>query len=231
MKLPPSKVRPLESRMRIAHLGLTGSGKGNRSKALIAREWNKGNGWPTIVIDPHDEHSIHGYERPGEVVLGCLPTRLTWSAWHTVWRDIIDDPRLGLAIVANGPPEETAEELEDLTNLLESTGGIFLLMDELHRYQKEAERTLSRLAFESRKWKVPVGFVTPRMTDIPKGARTQLTDIDTGLQLDDDDKDALERRCGKEFAGRVPLLCPGESVYWSDTHALQRMQEERKRSK
>jgi Helicase HerA, central domain len=231
MKLPASKIRPLESRMRIALPGLTGSGKGNRAKSLIAREWDGGKGWPTIVIDPHDEYSVQGKERPGEVVLGCLPTRLSWSAWNTCWRDLIDDPRLGLAIVANGEPEETAEELADLVNLLESTGGVFLVMDELHRYQEHAARTLNRLAFESRKWRVPVCFVTQRMTDIPKGARTQLTDVDSGLQLDDEDVDALRRRCGKDFAERVPLLRPGESVYWSDSHQLTPARSERKSSK
>ncbi|OJT24304.1 hypothetical protein BO221_14100 [Archangium sp. Cb G35] len=231
MRLPEPKIRPLEPRMRIALPGITGSGKGNRAKALIAREWAGGKGWPTIVIDPHDEYSKLGTARPGEVVLGCLPTRLTWSAWHTVWRDVIDDPALGLAIVANGEPEETAEELADLVNLLESTGGIFLVMDELHRYQEHAVRTLNRLAFESRKWRVPVCFVTQRMTDIPKGARTQLTDVESGLQMDDEDVDALRRRCGRDFADRVSLLPLGESIYWSASHQLPPPRDERKRSK
>lgn len=222
MKLPEPKVRPVESRMRIALPGKTGSGKGNKAKALIRREWaGSGGRWPVIAIDPHDEYSRHGIERPGEVVLGPLSLRMDWPTFWASWRDVLDDPRLGLAIIANGEPEETAAELADLVNVLEGTGGVFLVLDELHRYTAESARTLKRLAFESRKWRVPVCFVTQRMTDIPRGARTQLTDIESGLQDEEEDVDALARRCGREFAERVALLPLGESEYWSDSHRPQ----------
>jgi hypothetical protein len=221
VKLPEPKVRPIESRMRVALPGVTGSGKGNRAKALIRREWaGAGGRWPIIAIDPHDEYSRQGKPRPGEVVLGCLPLRLDWATFWRTWRTFIDQPDLGLAIIANGRPEETAAHLEDLVDLLEATGGIMLVLDELHRYAKNAAFQLDRLACESRKWGVPVCFVTQRLTHIPYTARTQLTDVESGRQYDIEDLDALARRCGREFAERVRLLPIGASEYWSDSHQL-----------
>lgn len=230
MRFPESKMRPFESRTVAVECGLRGSRKSSRGKAIIQRERKAG--WPIIAIDPHDEHSVHGFERPGEVILGSLPMRLTWDGFWAARKDIIDLPDLGVAIIANGPAEETAEHLSDLADQLESTGGILVAFDELHRYAQAAQTTINRLAMESRKWRCPLLFITPRAKHIPADARTQVTDVESGTQRHELDMEALEDMgCGRDFAERVPLLPLGESIYWSDSHQLPPVRSESKRKR
>jgi energy-coupling factor transporter ATP-binding protein EcfA2 len=209
---------PLPSRARVAFIGKTGMGKSTAAKAAAAAELRAGA--RVVAFDPHDEWSVHGDDRGGEVTLGPLRDRLTTDQLLDN-PYLLDDPHLSLAVVPqrDATPAELAEDFCELAEAVKATGNLTFIVDEVGEFQKHCQATLDRVGTGYRKYKVAVILCAQRAVQISKTCRTQLSEMVCFLQDDPEDLSALEHRTRysvPDFADRVSRLGRGQSVQWRD---------------
>jgi energy-coupling factor transporter ATP-binding protein EcfA2 len=212
-------LHPLERRSRTGIVGKTGMGKSTLMKELARREMKAGQ--RVVAFDPHDEYSVEGIKTDA-VELGPLTRRVTVAELVDLLADgdeLLADPRLALAVVPEGEDaEEIAEEFKLVANFVKNAGNLTFLVDELGDFQECAQFALNRVVTGYRKFGVAVVYGAQRMVQIPKTSRTQLSDIVSFLQDDDEDLAALVRRTRLEgFDAEVLNLTVGQFKHWRDT--------------
>jgi energy-coupling factor transporter ATP-binding protein EcfA2 len=176
-------------------VGKRGSGKSTFAKALIAKNLSEGR--RVLAFDPKDEYSRHAPKKK-HVDAGPLRDRCTVDELlaHPEW---LSAPDLSLAVVSevsNTDEEGLAEDLEAVTQLVELTGDLVFVLDEVGLYRDAAARTLKVIGTQSRHWGregTPVVFVAQRMVLIEANARKQCSMLVTGRQDDPEDLDAIEK--------------------------------------
>lgn len=208
----------ITARERHAFWGKTGTGKSTRAKEFIGAALAEG--WRVCGLDPHDEFSQAG--KPSkEVTLGPLRESMTveefLSSDHA--QTMLDEPELSLALVPRSRPREMAEDFRELVPLVRSTGNLLFFADELGLWATYAEDELNELATQGRHDGMPLVFVAQRAIQVPKTARTQLSHVNTGLQDEPSDLDAIaERTRSRAFADAVGRLDPDAHQFleWND---------------
>lgn len=198
----------------VAVVGKRGTGKSTCAKALVGRALDKR--VRAAVFDPHDEYSRHG-RASDQVVLGPLDDRCTVEQLLRARGSQLDDKRLSLAIVPGSEPGDCAEDFDAVARLVAATGGLLFVVEEVGFISDRAADRLNWLATQSRHFGVPLLFVAQRLTQIPKTARTQLTQLVSFRQDNPDDLRALAELAGDTFAADVSRLGRGQSRTWRDT--------------
>lgn len=210
----------IQAHDRVGVVGKTGCGKGNRVKALIADELAHGS--RVVVFDPHDEYSRHG-RKTEQVRLGPLRDRL---GAHDLMRDpkVLDRDDLSLSVVPDWSSRKSvADDFKEVVGVVSSTGNMILVIEEIGVFGALAEDELEDAACQLRHESVGVVLVAQRAMQIPKTARTQLSQLYSGIQNDPDDLNVLRKIAGAKFAERVPCLPPGELLHWHDqTHRTEK---------
>lgn len=207
MRLQPHDVRLI--------VGKRGSGKSHHAKQLCAAEM-KG-GARIVVYDPHDEYSKRG-RKTSQVSLGPLLDRVTVDQLF-LNPAMLDTEKLSLAVV---PTNDVAAEFAEVAELVAATGGLTFVADEVGEYSDEQAKTLNSVATQSRHYECPVILVAQRLTQIPKTARTQASQVDTFLQSNPEDLEALTKLTGDEdFAVKVSRLPRRKFLSWRDEVAQQ----------
>jgi energy-coupling factor transporter ATP-binding protein EcfA2 len=215
--LPPAPdIAPIKPRDVVTIVGKRGTGKSTCAKYLCKalREHQQ----RVLVFDPHDEYSVKARRKP-EVRLGPLRNRIHLEEL-LLQPELLDANDLSLAVVPSSNPEVMAVQFTELVELVENTGDLVLVADELGDFEVYCRPIINRLATQSRHWSVCCVLVSQRMIHIPKTARTQSSHLVTFLQTDPEDLDAIAalvgRHGGKEFAESVSRLRAGEWKHWRD---------------
>lgn len=213
----------LTERDRCYFIGKVGTGKSTRRKAALARAMESGQ--RVLSFDVLDEDSQHGRARKA-VTLGPLTERMTMDEFAELdLRDLLSEPGLALALVpVSNDPEEWAADFKALVEdlrALKDTPGFILSASELGGWAEYCAKAINQVALYARHWGEGVAFVADaqRATGIPYTARTQASQINSGLQDMPDDVDALRERCGDRFGDEVASLNPKkyEFRHWRDT--------------
>ena len=197
----------------IGVIGKRGTGKSTAAKKMLADALD--DGMRVLVFDPHDEYSRHGRESD-TVKLGPLDDRTTIDELIAD-PEILDDDKLSLAVVPRGEPEECAQDFDALVTLVTSTADLLFAVEELGYFEEHARGRINFLATQSRHFSVPVMLVAQRIVQIPKTARTQLTQVISFRQDNPDDLRALAELAGDPFASDVSALGRGQFRHWRDT--------------
>ncbi|MFE8599827.1 hypothetical protein [Archangium violaceum] len=198
-----------------AYVGKRGSRKSTRNKENLGRCLKAGQ--RVIAFDPHNEYAQDGHATD-EVMLGPLPSS------RELWAVLADPSELlegdtSFAVVPDSLEEEDlARGFDELARLAYEAGDLVFSADELVLYFMSArvQKRLNFLATQGRHKKLPLALAAQRMVHVPYTTRTQLTLVDTGKQDDPDDVAAIAKRCGKDFAEKVPKLKRGERLVWQD---------------
>jgi hypothetical protein len=198
-----------------AYVGKRGSRKSTRAKECLGECLKAGR--RVIAFDPHNEYAQDGHASE-EVILGPLPSS------RELWSVLADPSELlegdtSFAVVPDSLEEEDlARGFDELARLAYQAGDLVFSADELVLYFMSArvQKRINFLATQGRHARMPLVLAAQRMVHIPLTARTQLTELDTGKQDDPDDVAAIAKRCGKDFAEKVPKLKRGERLVWSD---------------
>lgn len=196
-------------------VGKRGCGKSHHAKGIAAAELAAGA--RVVVFDPHDEYSQKGRQSP-QVTLGPLRERVTVD--QLLERpELLDVKRLSLAVVPEGvPADELADAFKEVAEVISTTGRLTFMADEVGEYSDIAAGTLNSLATQSRHYEAALVLVAQRMTQIPKTARTQASQLHTFLQSNPEDLDALVKLTGdRDFAARVSRLPRRKHLTWRDT--------------
>lgn len=207
-------------------VGKRGSGKSTFAKNLIAVQLREGR--RVLAFDPKREYSRHA-EKKKHVDAGPLRDRCTVDELlkHPEW---LDAPDLQLAVeseVSNTDEEGLAEDLEAVTQLVEQTGDLTMLCDEVSLYRDAAARTLKVIGTQSRHWGkegTPVILVAQRMTLIEPNARKQCSVLVTGRQDDPEDVEAIRKMVAptlgedgaEKFVHEVATLARPGLVGWRE---------------
>lgn len=194
-------------------IGKRGTGKSTCAKRLLAAALD--DGLRVLAWDPHDEYSRHGRES-GQVRLGPLDDRATFAEL-LLRPELLDAPNLSLAVVPRARPEEMAEDFAIFVPMVAATGGLLVCVEEVGLFEEFARSDLNLLATQSRHWEVPLLMVAQRATQIPKTARTQITNLVSFRQDNPDDLRALSDLAGEDFAAAVSRLGRGEHRTWRDS--------------
>jgi hypothetical protein len=198
-----------------AYVGKRGSRKSTRAKETLGGCLKAGQ--RVIAFDPHREYAQDG-DASDEVVLGPLPSS------RELWEVLADPSELleggtSFAVVPDSLEEDDlARGFDELARLAYEAGDLVLAADELVLYFMSArvQKRLNFIATQGRHKRMPLVLAAQRMVHIPYTTRTQLTVVDTGKQDDPDDVAAIAKRCGREFAEKVPKLPRGERLVWRD---------------
>ncbi|RJS26075.1 hypothetical protein DRW03_06345 [Corallococcus sp. H22C18031201] len=194
------------------YVGKRGTGKSTRAKAALGAAMKAGQ--RVVAYDVHDEYSQLGRDS-GQVVLGPLTHRMTVSELADNL-DVLERDGLALAVVPEGPNREKGEDFAALVEDVLDVGELVLLADEVGQWGRYCAEALDELACQSRHSAVPVVLVAQRLTQVPKTARTQATQINSGRQDNPDDLRALADVAGQDFASAVSRLVRGEFRHWRD---------------
>jgi hypothetical protein len=207
-------------RSRVLCIGKVGTGKSTRRKGALANAMRAGQR-RIISLDVLDEDSIHGRKRKS-VELGPLTRRMTMEELakdlDVIWQD-----EICLAVVPmEDDPGEWAEDLEALLDEVKQAGDCILSLPELGMYAEFCTRRVNQAFCLARHWgDEGVGIIADaqRATGVPYTARTQASDIVSGLQDMPADIDALRERCGERFGDEVSTLSVEKHEYrhWRDT--------------
>lgn len=178
-------------------VGKRGSGKSTRAKSLVAEQLD--GGARVLAFDPNDEFSRHG-KRKKHVDLGPLRDRCTVeelidnAANGGTWLRRAD---MSLAVVPESKdPEELAEDLADLHDLVSDVGDMVVVLEEMGLYRDSAANTLKVWGTQSRHYGVngsPLVACAQRMALIEKNLRDQCSRVVTGVQTDPEDLDAIRK--------------------------------------
>ncbi|NBD09638.1 helicase HerA domain-containing protein [Corallococcus silvisoli] len=193
-------------------VGKRGTGKSTRAKAMLAAAMAAGQ--RVLAFDPHDEYSKHGRDS-GQVRLGPLTQRMTLVELADNL-DVLEEDGLALAVVPEGSQRDKGEDFAALVDDVLDVGELVFLADEVGQWGRYAIEALEELACQSRHSAVPVVLVAQRLTQIPKTARTQATQLNSGRQDNPDDLKALADLAGDDFAVAVARLARGEHKHWRD---------------
>jgi hypothetical protein len=188
--------------------------KSTRAKALADRCHKSRQ--RVLVLDPHDEWSIHGAKSP-EVILG--PCTQRFDAWQVLSQPrLLEDPRLFAAVVpASQAPEDWAKVFGKIVERSLEEGDLVLFLEEFGSWCEFVAKLMGAAALNSRHYGVPMVAVSQRAKRITINFRSQATHVNSGTQNEDDDLTALEELAGKPFAGIVKRLPRGEYAHWRDT--------------
>jgi hypothetical protein len=197
------------------YVGKRGSRKSTMLKEALGECLKAGQ--RVVVFDPHREYAQDG-EASDEVILGPLPST------RELWELMADDSELleGDTSFAVAPeslrPADIAKAFTWLAWKAYEAGDLVFAADELVLFWQshEAQEAMNFIATQGRHRKVPLGLAAQRMTHVPYTTRTQATEVDTGKQDDPEDVAALAKRCGKDFAEKVPKLKRGDRLVWRD---------------
>lgn len=206
-------LEPVQPHDRVLILGKTGSGKSNTAKELLKRELD--GGARIVAFDPHDEYSRRG-RLTSHVRLGPLRDRCTAEA---LLRDpaLLDVDALSLAVVPSLDPQRCAQDFEAVAGLVQETGDLLLVVEEVGHFEQWAAPKLQEVACQFRHYGVAVVFVAQCAVMVPKKARRQMSQLYSGRQDDPDDLDAIARITkDPDFAARVSRLPRGELLHWRD---------------
>jgi len=209
----PKGVLHFEPEDVVGVFGKRGTGKSNFAKRELGHAWDAHR--RVLVFDPHDEYSRHGHQTE-EVTLGPLDDRCTLDEL-LLKPELLDAERLQLAVVPAEEPEECAADFERLCTMVRHTGDLLLCVEEVGYFEEHCRGKLNFLATQSRHWGVTVLFVAQRAVQVPKTARTQITQLVSFRQDNPDDLRALADLAGEDFAARVARLGRGESEQWRDS--------------
>ena len=173
-------------------LGTTGTGKSTRAKKLAAG-WIR-MGQSVVVFDPGGEWAQRSKKRritPGPCSNVCSPDELS---------KITSIPDGGLAVQPADGIEESdlVDGLKTLDQWLRTTQSdspddVVLIIDEVGLIEQQAQRTIKRLAIFSRHDGIALVLIAQRATSIDKTARSQMSWVVSGSQVEVDDVDALNR--------------------------------------
>lgn len=222
----------IEARERRAFVGKTGTGKSTRAKAFLGLALDEG--WRVCGFDPHNEFSKEG--RPSkQVTLGPLARSMTVEEFLAGDAEqLLDEPKLSLALVPRPRPRDMAEDFKELVPLIRATGRLMFFADELGLWGEYCQDELDELATQSRHDDVPLVLVAQRMVQIPKTARTQVSHLNSGLQDEPSDLDAIANRTrSAEFAAAVGELDPEshEFLEWNDRDGWPHSEKPRSKTK
>ncbi len=204
----------LESHDVALYLGKRNTRKSTRAKALAER--CMGAGKRVVALDPHNEWSILGDDAQGEVRLGPMRQRL--EAWQVLdaW-NVLEEPELNAAIIpASRDPEQWAAVFAPIIEHVLDVGDIVLFMDEMGTWGQYCTNVLNALALNSRHSRVALCGVSQRAYLVTPTFRSQATHINSGLQTEPRDLNALEEVAGKDFAEAVRQLPRGKYCHWRD---------------
>lgn len=210
-------LKPLHPREVLFVTGKRGKGKSSFVKRHLALELKAGR--RILCIDPHDEYSRAGRKTP-EVELGPLATHCTVDELQQRPLEILQDPRLSLSVVIRRRPDEAAEDVEDIIELVESAGDLLLVLDEVGLYRQHCAETMFYVATQSRHWGagVPVIFVAQRAVHLHPDARAQAAHFVSFRQDNPADVSAIaELTRDQAFADAVACLGVGEFRHWQDS--------------
>lgn len=197
------------------YLGKRKTRKSTRAKALFGRCVRKGR-QRVLVLDPHDEYSIHG-RASEEVILG--PLRQRFEVWQLLAKPkLLNDVNLNAAVVpARADPESWARSFEKVLELALEEGDLVLGLEEFGTWAEHCTKALNAAAMNSRHQRVPLVAITQRAKKVPLTFRSQATHINSGLQSEPEDLDALADVAGRPFAEAVKRLARGEWCHWRDS--------------
>jgi hypothetical protein len=198
-----------------AYVGKRGSRKSTRAKETVGECLKAGQ--RVIFFDPHNEYAQDGHASD-EVVLGPLPS--SRELWHVLAdpTELVEGDTSFAVVPESLEEDDLARGFDELARLAYEAGDLVFGADELVLYFMSArvQKRINFLATQGRHPKVPLILAAQRMVHIPLTARTQITELDTGKQDDPDDLAAIAKRCGKDFAEKVPRLKRGERLVWRD---------------
>ncbi|HEX8702712.1 MAG TPA: hypothetical protein VF815_28010 [Myxococcaceae bacterium] len=197
------------------YLGKRKTRKSTRAKGLADRCFRRGR-QRVLALDPHDEWSVHGRRSP-EVILGTLTQR--YEAWQVLANPrLLKEPRLNAAVVpSRADPESWGRTFEKVVQLALEEGDLVLFLEEFGSWAEYCLKTMNAAALNSRHQGVPMCAVSQRAKRIPLTFRSQATHINSGLQTEPEDLDALADVAGRDFAAAVERLPRGEYCHWRDT--------------
>jgi hypothetical protein len=196
------------------YLGKRKTRKSTRAKARAGRALKAGQS--VVALDYHDEWSQLGNDTD-EVVLGPLKHKVE------IW-ELLADPelllgpsRLSLAVVpSTRDPRTVAAQFAQVMTLVCERGDTVLAADEVATWGPFCAEKLDEVACNSRHDRVPLILVGQRANKISLTTRSQATHINSGLQTDPTDLDALAEVAGQDFADAVRQLERGEYCHWRD---------------
>jgi hypothetical protein len=199
----------------IGVVGMRGTGKSTAAKQLVAQAL--GDGLRVVAHDPHDEYSQDGRESE-QVRLGPLLARVDIAEVEEEdWEELLGWEELSLSVVPRPMPQEMAEDFVRLAGAARATRDVLLVVEEVGFFGAYAREWLDVLATQSRHWKVPLIFVAQRLTQIPKTARSQLTQLVSFRQANPDDLEALsELTASPATAPAVARLARGHFIHWRE---------------
>lgn len=202
----------MDVRDRLVVVGKTGYGKSTWTKKLAAELYRAR--WRVLAFDPCDEYSKGGPANPN-VAPGPLPYRCT-VAELVARPELLDAPRLGLAVVSEREPKQVARDFSTVASLCRHTGNLVLLVEEVGYFAEHAGESLKAVATLYRKYGIAAVFVAQRATQIPLTARSQASVVVAFRQDEPPDLEALALKCGDEFAAAVGNLPVGRCEIWRD---------------
>ena len=138
--------------------------------------------------------------------------------------ELLEDPtryldweQLTLAVVPSEDPEDCATDFVAVSRLVTLTGNLVFVVEEVGYFQQYCASKIDWLATQSRHHEVPCIFVAQRAVQVPKTARTQLTQLVSFRQDHPDDLKALADLAGEPFAADVSRLGRGQWRHWKDS--------------
>lgn len=223
--LHPEIPRDLEAHQVELIVGKRGTGKSTAAKLQLAELLKRKH--RAVAFDPHDEFSGKG--RANEhVFLGPLADRILVDE---LIRNptLLDDENLSLAVVPRLRQRDAAADFEDFADLIQQTGDLVALVEEVGLLSDYCRDALNTLATQSRHYGMPLVLIAQRMTQIPKTARTQASVTVSFLQTNPDDLDALVDLADgdKTLAARVSRLALGDCVVLRDSAPRPKQRKER----
>ncbi len=210
MAKPPKVLKPHDVAL---FLGKRGTLKSTRAKELAERCMAAGQ--RIIALDPHDEWSQLG-RASDQVVLGPLTQRLeTWEVACDL--SLLEDPELCAAIVpASRDPEAWAQNFATVLEMALDVGDMTIFLEEQATWGEYCKKALDALALNSRHSRVALCGIGQRAYRVSLTFRSQATHINSGLQTEPADLDALAEVAGADFAEAVRQLERGQWCHWRD---------------
>ena len=206
---------PIVTRDRVLVNGKTGSGKGNRVKAICAGEMKRET--RIVAFDPHDEYSVKGHATD-HVRLGPLRERCTADQLLSAPAKWLDRRDLALAVVPDMSNRKACgEDFIEVAELVRHTGNLLFVVEEIGYFGDKCADELEDVACQYRHAGVSCIFVSQCAVQITKTARRQMSQLYTGRQDDPADLRAIaEITKSADFARRVSELPAGELLHWHE---------------
>lgn len=230
------------STSRHAYVGQSGTGKSYACKkaiaAFLSAKGSREQPPRVLVIDPEDEWSKLG-KKTNKIDLGPCTTRATFEEFMADPSRYVDHDRFACAVVVSASdPREASVQVSEVIDVVLATGEIVTVFEECGAYtgpdvdDAEAYDKMSMLATRGRKYGCPVVFCAQRLVQIPKTARSQITEMQLFTQIERSDLTALAEMAGprgaevtrlngtkrrvesKELPGAVSMLADREFATW-----------------